>query len=473
MPSADTPRAIHRRSDSPSLRKRLLGFLVLPMMLSVLISSMLFYLVALAYTDKVHDSDLDEDVSGMIHMLQGKYSDGSVSPQAQVLIEYSPEGGNYFSVRSQRHGLISSSAAAIPLATPAELKTSAEFYDTTIGQVPVRAATLTIPSPVDPTDTLTVTMAETLHGRQQRAREILLLMIPIELLLSGLLLVLAWYGVQYGLRILAPLTQRLAQRGPDLTPITAADVPVEILPLTRTIDGLFQRLQLLIDSQERFVTDAAHQLRTPLAGLMLHAEQATSATRAEDRDASLRHIRDLSKRVARASSQLLAMARAQTAEADHAPLDAIDLDQFLRELLGARVRDAISAGVDLGYEGTNVPILVAAEPNALQEAIDNLLDNALRHARHPNGKVTVTLAAVEDDKLRLSVDDNGSGVTPALRTRLGERFFRTPDAVAGGTGLGLAITRTIVDRHGGHLNFTDSPLGGLCVEIVLSQAQTP
>ncbi len=461
---------LRHRIFETSIRRRLFALLVLPMMLIVLVSSVFFYVIALAYTNKVHDHDLDGEARGMAHMLQSERSVGIVSRESQALIEYSPEGRNFFSVRSYHHGLISGSKPSIPPLTQRTATTAPELYDTFVGMIPVRAAAVIIASPVDPTDQLTVTIAETLQSREQRANEILFLMIPVELLLSALLLALVWFGVQYGLRILAPLTQRLARRDTDLTPITAADVPIEILPLTRTIDGLFARLRGLMDSQERFVADAAHQLRTPLAGLMLHAEHAANATRIEDRDDSLQHIRDLSMRTARTSSQLLAMARAQSIETDRSPMRMVQIDPLLRTLLATRVRHALDADLDLGYEGAKANIAVMADPIALQEAIENLIDNAMRHARQPHGKVTVSLAVADSGLIRLCVEDNGCGVPEIFRSQLGERFFRPPGAIAGGTGLGLAIVKRIVERHDGDVVFSDSALGGLRVEIFLTQA---
>src|SRR6202044_3194087 len=123
---------------------------------------------------------------------------------------------------------------------------------------------------------------------------------------------LVWFGVNHGLRVLDPLTARLAARSHELTPIGGADVPQEILPLTRTIDALFARLRSMLALHDRFIADAAHQLRTPLAGLSVHAERAQASSDPETISDALNHIQRLIQRANRTSSQLLALTRAQT-----------------------------------------------------------------------------------------------------------------------------------------------------------------
>ena len=448
----------------PSLRHRLLAFLLISMLVTVVFASAMAYVVALAYSNHVHDRDLEEDVRSVEKMLQDTHSTGTLSGQVKFLIEYDTAGRNYFAVESRRHGRVSGSTQLISDRSNVLVRGAAVLYDARVGSVPVRAISSTLASPADPSDILTVTVAETLHDRQASAREILLLIVPIQLLLIGLLLVLVWHGVKFGLRILDPLTQRLAARDRELEPITDADVPVEILPLTRTIDGLFARLRGLVELHERFIADAAHQLRTPLAGLSLHAERAAHASRFEEREASLAYIHELAGRVARTSSQLLALTLAETPLSEAGSPTTVDLASLLPEILGQHVQQALNDGVDLGFDGAGKSLRVSGNPNSLRELVDNLVDNAIAYSGR-GGTVTVGLHMTTSGDICLSVDDDGPGVPLPLLSRLGERFFRTPDAVAGGTGLGLAIVQRIARRHGARTVFAASGLGGLRVEI--------
>ena len=242
-------------------------------------------------------------------------------------------------------------------------------------------------------------------------------------------------------------------------------MPRELLPLTRTIDSLFTRLRGLMALHERFIADAAHQLRTPLTGMALHVERAQSHARDPDLRDALHHIERLNTRAARTAHQLLALTRAQTPQDDDQDLSAIDMAALIPEAVGDRVHEALAAGVDLGYEGPAAPATILGHAGALREMLDNLLDNALRYAGR-GGRVTVRLHVDDADGASiLSVEDNGPGVAEEFLSRLGERFFRAPSSHENGTGLGLAIVQRIAERHSAVVTYARAHSGGLLVEI--------
>jgi two-component system sensor histidine kinase TctE len=320
-------------------------------------------------------------------------------------------------------------------------------------------------NPLDPGDQLEVTVAETLRDRHQEARQILLLSIPAQTLLIIAAFLLVWLGVRTGLRQLDPLTEQLANREHDLAPIGDANVPVEILPLTRTIDGLFGRLRSMLALQERFIADAAHQLRTPLAGLSVHAERAQASTDPATISDSLNHIQRLIQRANRTSSQLLALTRAQTVEHEAGDTEPLNLATVVPELVGLRVHEALAAGIDLGYDGPSGPLWIDGDRHRIQEMLDNLIDNSLRYAGS-GSLMTVSLMRDGGD-ICLAVEDNGPGVPPNWIERLGERFFRVPGVQEEGSGLGLAIVQRIAEWHNGRARYMTGGEGGLRVEIVL------
>ncbi|WP_233171573.1 sensor histidine kinase [Dyella sp. ASV21] len=460
-----------------SLRRRLLSSLLVPLMVLLVIESLVTYGGALIYSNHVHDRDLADDATTLAQMLSQEDLGGQISPQARFLLEYAPEGHNYFNVSSQRHGLLAGTAELKPAPLSGATEDgepqmySTTLYTPTQKRRELRAATVRIPNLHDPSDQLTVTMAETFHDRHQRAREILLLSIPAQAILIASVFMLVLYGVRVGLRQLDPLTARLASREHDLAPIGDADVPVEILPLTRTIDGLFARQRGMLALQERFIADAAHQLKTPLAGLRVHVERAQANPTPETVTDALQHILRLTQRASRTSSQLLALTRAQSPELnDSSPLCLLDLAQLVPDLLGMRVHDAIAAGVDLGYEGPEGHVWIDGDRISLQELLDNLIDNSLRYAGR-DSVLTVSLAAQADGTC-LAVEDNGPGVPPAFLERLGERFFRVPGITEEGTGLGLAIVQRIAERHHAQVRYLAGNSGGLRVEIVFPPART-
>lgn len=448
---------------SPSLRRRLLLFLLIPMLVLLLVDAGVTYGMALSYSNRVHDGDLADDVRTLAKMFVSEHVSGDLSSQAQFLLEYDPDGHNYYTVRSNQRGLLDSND---PFPQPPAPPTDdhPRLFNSSLGGKPLRAAALSVRSPDHPGEVLTVSIAETLHDRHERAKEILLLTIPLQTALILSILSLVWLGVTRGLRILQPLTRRLAAREHELGPISDTDVPVEILPLTRTIDGLFTRLATARALQERFLADAAHQLRTPLAGLSLHAERALSDASADTVKDALEHIHRLTQRTARASTQLLALTRAQSPWSESHRIQPVDLARVMPELVTTRIHDALRANIDLGYQGPDEHAWVNGDAGSLQELVENLIDNALRYAGH-GARVTVSVLPLPDHGVLLQVEDSGPGVPPDVLMRLGERFFRAPDAREGGTGLGLAIVLQIADQHHAKVAFGAASGGGLRVTV--------
>lgn len=456
----------HRRQ--PSVRVRLLLFLLVPAAILLLAGGACVYVVALRYSDHVHDRDLALSTIGLARTLADEHSDGHLARETARLVEFSPGGHIYFSIRSMRHGLLSGTRANLAVPPAGAAGASPVLYDAAIDGVPVRAAAMSIPAPRERGDRLVVAMAETREDRQLRAREILLLTIPVQATLIVAMLALVWQGVRFGLRSLEPPIRRLEKRGRNLAPISGPDIPIEILPLTRTIDGLFERVRALVALQERFVADAAHQIRTPLAGMSLQVDRALASRSERDTRDALAQIARLNKRLARSATQLLALARAQVPDAAAGRLVRLDLSAWLAEALAQRVPESLRAGVDIGYQDGDEAAIIDADPGALQELLDNLIDNALLHAGK-HGSITVDLHR-DGDSVRLAVDDDGPGVPDDMLPRLGDRFFRAPDAVEGGSGLGLAIVKRIADAHHANLRFCRSAFGGLRVEVRFPRA---
>ena len=447
----------------PSVRRRLLAFLLIPTLLLMILDTAFVYYVALRYSNHVHDRDLGESTRGLATAFSALWAKGQPPADTQQLIEDSQRGHSFYAVHSERRGYISGNQT-LARASSKRGGMKPELFDAVVNGAHVRAAAMTIATAQDATDRLTVTVAEPLHDRQQQAREILLLTIPVETLLVALLMVLVWLGVRFGLRILDAPVRRLAMREHNLAPISGPDIPIEILPLTRTIDGLFERVATLIELQERFVADAAHQLRTPLAGLSLHAEQALASSSEQDRLNALQHIQALATRMTRSANQLLSLARAQAPSPATAQLVPMDLAAWLPEAVSRRIPEALQAGVDLGYEALCDSAMVAGDAHLLQEMIDNLIDNALAHVAR-DGTATVGLRGIDHGCVEVTIDDDGPGVASTLMPRLGERFFRAPGAADGGSGLGLAIVARIAELLHASLHFERSALGGLRVAI--------
>jgi two-component system sensor histidine kinase TctE len=334
----------------PSLRRRLLTILVVPMALAWLGSGALIYVLALHYANINYDRSLVDGARALERMIRSESGHEELSPQVRILMEYESAEPTYYVVRSLRHGVLASNIT-LPAGTPLPVIDAAPRLDSVDGgRRPLRVASLALRGD-DSGDTIIVSVAETLAGRHALAREILVGTLPIVLLLIAIVLVLVWVGVSRGLHLLDPLVEQLAQRrARDLSPLDQRGVPLEIRPLTRTIDALLARLRELLELQERFIADAAHQLRTPLAGLRLQAERALGDPRPESVRDALVHVERLSAGAGRAAGQLLALARAQAINESASGAARVDLAQLARAYIAERVPDALAALKDLLYE---------------------------------------------------------------------------------------------------------------------------
>jgi len=454
----------HAPTRRPSLRRRLLGFLLIPVAVLLVLDILLTYGVALGYSNHVHDRDLGNDALTLAKMMGNEQLGGELTPQARFLLQYDPNGDSYFSVVSLRYGLLAGNGHLPRPARAPAVGAAPKLFDTHMDNRPLRAVTLSTASSSHPDDTLVITVAETLHDRHVQARSILLLAILTQALLIVCVLSLVWFGVTHGLRVLDPLTLRLARRNQELTPIGGPDVPQEILPLTRTIDALFARLRGMLALHDRFIADAAHQLRTPLTGLSLHVERALADPDPANVHDALTHIRRLTQRAARTTAQLLALTRAQAPSTDtveHVPLE---LTRLIPEAVMQRVHEALAAGVDLGYQGPEQALSIDGHAASLHDLLDNLIDNSIRYAGR-GSTVTVSLQARPDGGANLMVEDNGPGVPPEMLPRLSERFFRAPGTSEEGSGLGLAIVQRIAERHHAEVIYQLGEERGLCVEV--------
>lgn len=458
---------------NPSLRRRLLLFVAAPLLAVLVCGGIINYVIGLHYANKVYDRWLMDSANAMGDLVNSDAGRNELSAQARILLQFSIKDRNEFAVRSLRYGVLAGDQD-LPQPNPSSSRNGPVFTNFSNDGVAMRMASVFVANKADPGDILVISTAETIRKRKALARELLISTVPIELLLICVAMVLVWLGINRGLRVLDPLAHELRMRDAgDLSPLRTIDAPLEVQPLVATIDALLSRLDRMLRQQQRFIADAAHQLRTPLAGLRLQAERAlTDPSPATVREA-LAHVERLSAGTARAAGQLLALARAQAPDEALGASAPLDLATVVRDEVASRVPDAIAQGVDLGYQGPEHGVTVIGDALLLRELLGNLIDNASRYGNRGGAVVTVSLQAGDTGGCVLTVQDNGPGVAAELIPRLGERFFRAVGSGHEGTGLGLAIVREIAERHGAETAFAnhDDP-HGLRVEIRFPPAAT-
>lgn len=289
-------------------------------------------------------------------------------------------------------------------------------------------------------------------------------------LLAGIALLLVLLGllIRYGLAPLSALARQIAARQPGSTaPIALERTPAEIAPVVEALNGLLGRVREALERERRFTADAAHELRTPLAALKVHAQNAARAATADERGASLGLMLQGLDRTVRLAEQMLAYSRAAS-PGDTERRERVELQGLAREAMEAVQPLAHQRQCTLGLAG-DAQAAVPGERQKLLSLVTNLLDNALRYGA-AGGRVDVEVGR-EGTWSWIAVTDAGPGIPAGLRERALESYYRIPGSAGAGSGLGLAIVREIAEAHGGRVELRDGPAGrGLRVVVRLPSA---
>ncbi len=308
----------------------------------------------------------------------------------------------------------------------------------------------------------------TLAVAQSRERQAALLrsgMIHEALAQTAVLIVafyLLWYGLTYVAQPMRSLQEHLdARTADDWRPIPEELAPHEIAPLIASTNSLIERLQTSLGAQKRFIANAAHQLRTPLAALRTQSELAQRLPDGPERDEAMARLTHTGRRANRLANQLLALARAESAGTTSAR-EAVELNTLCEGVAHDVLPQALEREIDFAFEPSDVAVEIMGDATLLGEMIRNLVDNAFKYA--PRGGSV--LLAVRDAPIRVVVEDSGPGIAPQDRERVFAPFARvaqidtTSGAPIPGTGLGLAIVREVAQGHDGHVTIETSSLGG-------------
>lgn len=304
---------------------------------------------------------------------------------------------------------------------------------------------------------LAASFAGTPEERDALARQILLGELLPQLLLIVIAGLVVWHGVSRGLAPLERLRQALAARSHlDRSPLGDGGVPVEVRPLLLSINDLLSRLDRALTLQGRFIADAAHQLKTPIAALRTQLDVALRESEPARLRESVQAALPGLERLSRLASQLLSLARNEPEAAAGARLEPLDLNAFALAVATDWVPAALGRGIDLGFEEAGAAAMVRGDASRLREMLDNLIDNAVRYSR-PGGRVTVRVRPGPAPALEVS--DDGLAIPPGERQRIFERFHRLLGTAQEGSGLGLAIAQEVATLHGARIELRDDADG--------------
>jgi two-component system sensor histidine kinase TctE len=456
--------------EQRSLFGEILDWMLTPLLLLWPVSLALTWLVAQSIAGKPFDRALEYNVQALAQQ---------VTVQEQRVVFYLPQPARemlraddsdhvYYQVRGPR-GEVLSGEREFPVPPEEERAPAGEvrLRDDEVHGLDVRVAYTWVRPDAPGAPLVLVQVAETREKRSVLATEIIKGVMLPQFVILPLAVLLVWLALVRGIKPLSQLEERIRARKPDdLSPLDDKAVPLEVAPLVSSVNDLLTRLKDSIATQKRFLADAAHQLKTPLAGLRMQADLAQrEGADAEELKQSLKQIGRSSMRATHTVNQLLALARAESS-GKTLPRQACDLAQITREVVQDLLPRALARRIDLGYEGAlpGAPG-VGVEGNAtlLKELIRNLVDNAINYTPSTQAHPGVVTARVLPDPIGrvvvLQVEDSGPGIPEAERDLVFQPFYRSLGTNVDGSGLGLPIVLEIARQHGADIRIEDAHNG--------------
>jgi two-component system sensor histidine kinase TctE len=445
-----------------SLFGEILDWMLTPLLLLWPISLALTWLVAQNIADKPFDRALEYNVQALAKLVVVRQQQVTFSmpAPAREILRADDSDLVYYQVLGSR-GEFLSGEADLPL-PPFENKPvngEVRLREDVMRGEDVRVAYTWVDIDLPGADPLLVQVAETLEKRKTLATEIVKGVMVPQFVTLPLAVLLVWLALVRGIKPLAQLEKRIRARKPDdMSPLDESAVPEEVAPLVSSINDLLTRLKASLATQKRFLADAAHQLKTPLAGLRMQADLAQRETDADELKKSLKQIGRASIRATHTVNQLLAMARAETNGRSLAK-HPIDLACVVSEAIQDLLPHALEKQIDLGYEGPpqgEVANRVQGNATLLKELVRNLLDNAISYTP-AGGQVTARLLTDRfSGVVVLLVEDTGPGIPEAERALVFQPFYRALGTNVDGTGLGLAIVQEIAQQHDATISIEDA-----------------
>ena len=450
-------------SSTGSLRNGLLRRLLIPLLLVLIVDAVVGYQVLLRPLNDAYDEALADSAVVLarhvgIQANQPNIPAFDLTAQGEEMLRNDRVDEVSFLVLGPDDVFIAGDKA---LPKPPRRDTELSFYDGTFNGKNVRAVALATHAGVS--DVMVIVAETTLKRTAATWKMALGVGLP-QVILALIVLAVVWFGVRNGMESLDALRIQVeGQAAGNMAPLDPLAVVTEVRPLVEAFDGLLTRLDAASSAQNRFLANAAHQLRTPLAGLQAQLELALEESDPTIQKVRLLNCRDATSRTARLVNQLLALS---ASEPDGRKANAW-LEGDLKDVLSQRAQEwverAIQKKIDLGFELVSAPF--KGDHLLVGEMASNLIDNAFEYGR-PAGQVTVRCGKC-GDQVFLEVDDDGSGIRDDERNRVVDRFYRVPGTQGIGSGLGLAIVDEVARNHRGSLVLDESPRGGLRARVLL------
>ena len=450
LPAAEATRSSRifgTPTELNSLFGEILDWMLAPLLFLWPVSIAVTHHVANNIANQPYDQALAENanvIARLVKVVDGKVVVNFPAP-ARALLRADEFDTTWYQVIGMRGELVVGDKEIPRPEMPNEFSPGAvRFRDDDIQGEEIRVAYQFVTQPARGLPVL-VQVAETRKKRENLASHIISGVILPQFAIIPLAVILVYLGLTRGIAPLTRLQRRIRRRRPgDLAQINIHGVPEEVRPVIVAFNDMMARFEQNLQGQQRFIANAAHQMRTPLTGLKMQTELAQSETDPELIRASLQHIAESAERAAHLINQLLTLARAEASHEKMHVFTTVDLEALAREVTQEAVPRALKKGIDLGFEDSGWPLLIDGSPVLLRELMSNLIDNAIKYTQS-GGRVTARTRA--EEFAVFEVEDNGIGVSEADRELVFERFYRVLGSESDGSGLGLAIVREIAQLH--------------------------
>jgi two-component system, OmpR family, sensor histidine kinase TctE len=429
-----------------SIRKQLLTLFMPVLFGLIILSAIVSYWLVSTYSSESFDKDLissADSVVGRLRVKQGKIV-VDLPPAAIAILKHDASDKLYYRVIGSNGERITGDVD-LPAPSTTLKVDEPEVKTARLGGKEIRVAEIKVDVDEPDGGTVIVQVAETTNVRTLFQQKLLLSIAIPQLLVLAVGLIAVWYGVTKILTPLRMLQSQIRSRSQsDLSAVTDTDVPEEVLPLVDAINQLLSRLREDLKAHKRFIANAAHQLRTPLAGLKTYSSIGSEMSEAED----LKHIvKELDSGIDRASrmvGQMLALARTDGGDQTTTQKTQLDLNFVVSDVTSELVERAVMKNLELIYESSQEPAVIIGEQTGLRNLVVNLIENALLYTPE-GGKVKIQV--INNGRVTLRVQDTGAGIAPEERNKVFERFYRIDGTSGSGSGLGLSIVREVANAH--------------------------
>jgi two-component system sensor histidine kinase TctE len=445
---------------TPSISRRLIFWLAVPLMLLALCGALVHYLSNVAPGVISIDQRLRQAANSLMARVRPD-PDGVTLDTRAAGPPLPPADSMLYSLRDARGRLLAGDARLPPV--PINDSSAQQFSMAQIDHRIVRVLTTRFDTRAG---VVTVAVADLRPPDVRAARFGLMSTLLWDFVQLDVTLVLVWFGIRLGLRPVRRLRDDIAQRSAqDLRPIVETSVPREIAPVVVTLNRLFGMLRASVQSQQQFIANTAHQLRTPITGMQAQLDLLAAEPAAQPIRARLLLLQESIRHLSHSANQLLTLARADPAANISAKTQSVQLESIVAEVAAKFFDRAIQSNIDLGAEAA--PAAADADPALLDDLLGNLVDNALKYT--PAGGSVTASSGMVDGRPFLAVEDTGIGIPESERQRVRQRFYRMPNSPGHGSGLGLAIVEEIAGLYGATVSIAPGANGrGTRVQVAFA-----